>query len=348
MSLRAWNYIAVACIVVSLVFLRAVARLVGWQRGDVVLAIVFIGCLVLSLSLFLRGIRVVIPLTGQNGITKYLPDAETASGNSMFMSRIVTSFIIVLSAVGLVCLLLAASLLPFHDGPGNPSALVVPLAIKTTPQPHTAEELYLDLLKKTLTRAQVAGHYERYTLQPNLVNRLMLDVAEPLLHDGGYDLVGLRAADPEAYMRASGSNTNRLEDGETMVGLMQLDNVQACVRDAQRNQVPGDLIEAGAWRGGVTILMRGILKAYDDRTRLVWVADSFSGLPPGDPRKDALHYNRGDMAVSLDEVKDNFARYGLLDDHVRFLKVFLTILCQVRLSKSCPSCELTPIYMSRL
>jgi O-methyltransferase len=67
--------------------------------------------------------------------------------------------------------------------------------------------------------------------------------------------------------------------------------------------------------------MRGILKAYGDTDRKVWVADSFEGLPPIDPARDP-GWHEGQMAVSLDEVKENFAGYGLLDDRVRFLKGF--------------------------
>jgi O-methyltransferase len=55
----------------------------------------------------------------------------------------------------------------------------------------------------------------------------------------------------------------------------------------------------------------------------VWVADSFQGLPKPD---EAYPEDRGDshwtfpeLAVSLEDVKRNFKRYGLLDDQVRFL-----------------------------
>ncbi|HET7518629.1 MAG TPA: TylF/MycF/NovP-related O-methyltransferase [Actinomycetes bacterium] len=49
--------------------------------------------------------------------------------------------------------------------------------------------------------------------------------------------------------------------------------------------VPGDLIEAGAWRGGATIFMRAVLAAYGDTEHRVWVADSFEGLPKPDPER---------------------------------------------------------------
>jgi O-methyltransferase len=72
--------------------------------------------------------------------------------------------------------------------------------------------------------------------------------------------------------------------------------------------------------------MRAALQAYGDQTRCVWVADSFQGLPKPNAIKypaDAgdKHWRHNDrLGVSLDEVKQNFARYGLLDERVKFLK----------------------------
>jgi len=110
-----------------------------------------------------------------------------------------------------------------------------------------------------------------------------------------------------------------------MIGLARLDNLQYCVEDVVRNDVPGDLIEAGVWRGGASIFMRAILKAHGVTDRVVWVADSFSGLPP--PNPDKYPADRGDihhtvdlLKVPLEEVRSNFAKYDLLDDGVRFLK----------------------------
>jgi O-methyltransferase len=78
------------------------------------------------------------------------------------------------------------------------------------------------------------------------------------------------------------------------------------------------------WRGGASIFMRAVLKAYGDNTRLVWLADSFQGLPKPDGR---YPQDEGDqhwefshtLGISLEQVKANFARYGLLDERVRFL-----------------------------
>ncbi|NEO98544.1 MAG: macrocin O-methyltransferase [Symploca sp. SIO2E9] len=111
----------------------------------------------------------------------------------------------------------------------------------------------------------------------------------------------------------------------TMIGFKRLETVQFCIEDVLVNNIPGDLIEAGVWRGGACIFMRAILKAYGVKNRTVWVADSFQGLPAPNSKKyplDAgwwLHLFK-EIAVSLEEVKVNFSRYGLLDDQVKFLK----------------------------
>ncbi len=127
------------------------------------------------------------------------------------------------------------------------------------------------------------------------------------------------------------SRTQRLEGRDwpvlahTMIGVKRLANVKFCVEDVVRKGVPGDLIETGVWRGGTTIFMRAILKAYGVEDRRVWVADSFEGLPPPDtvrypPDADSILHELRPLAISLDEVRANFGKYGLLDDRVCFLK----------------------------
>jgi hypothetical protein len=111
---------------------------------------------------------------------------------------------------------------------------------------------------------------------------------------------------------------------KTMIGGARLANVEACVRDVVESGVPGDLIETGVWRGGAAIFMRGVLHAYGVDDRTVYVADSFEGLPPPDPERypadKGLDLHLWPLAVSLDDVKANFERYGLLDEQVVFVK----------------------------
>src|SRR5207247_1758424 len=96
----------------------------------------------------------------------------------------------------------------------------------------------------------------------------------------------------------------------TMIGLKRLDNLQYCVESAIKDRIPGDLIETGVWRGGAGIFMRAILKAHGDNTRLVWLADSFAGLPPpnaADYPADAgdSHHHEDVLSVSREHVAEN-------------------------------------------
>jgi O-methyltransferase len=111
----------------------------------------------------------------------------------------------------------------------------------------------------------------------------------------------------------------------SMIGRKRMDNLIFAATEVLTHNVPGDFIETGVWRGGACILMRGILRAYGDMGRKVWVADSFEGLPKPNAAKYAAdkgdaHHKNSLLAVSLEQVQDNFRRYGLLDRQVGFLK----------------------------
>lgn len=180
--------------------------------------------------------------------------------------------------------------------------------------------LYLDLLKQVLTRALFETEEQAYEPPRDAPERPLWDVLRD--HSPrGVAMVRRRRYDPAK--RAEGRDWPA--DAETMVGLRRLDNVQACVERALADGVPGDLLEAGVWRGGAAILMRAVLAAHGVTDRQVWVADSFEGLPPPDAERypaDAgdRHWTRSELAVSADQVRASFARYGLLDDRVRLLE----------------------------
>jgi O-methyltransferase len=200
----------------------------------------------------------------------------------------------------------------------------VVLSVYTEPTSQDSAELYLDLMKKILTRALIARGAERHTIQPHGPKSRLLHRFNRLAARLGLELVRLVPSGAENYLESGHAATNRVEDAETMLGTRQLDHMQRCIRDVLDRSIPGDLIEAGVWRGGMTIFMRAVLKAYGIDGRKVWVADSFAGLPEIDRRHETFDWQCGDMAVSLDNVRNNFARYGLLDDSVEFLKGFFS------------------------
>lgn len=183
-----------------------------------------------------------------------------------------------------------------------------------------AAELYLDLLKKCLTRYLFGEGHVPVVHQRGTVKHLLFRPIRSWL--AGKDMEVIRHVPFDPQTRAEGRDWPA--EAESMAGLRRLDNLQDLVTDVLRRGVPGDLIETGAWRGGATILMRAVLEAYGDTERQVWVADSFQGLPQPDPGRWPAeagdeHWTREQLAVPVEEVKANFARYGLLDERVRFL-----------------------------
>jgi O-methyltransferase len=162
-------------------------------------------------------------------------------------------------------------------------------------QLNRARGLYLDLLIKVLANTI----YE-----------------DPSIHPGN-------AGPFHSELRSEGRDWPAV--AHTMVGIRRLENVRDLAQRALDDRVAGDFIETGVWRGGCCILMRGVLAANAVTNRKVYAADSFAGLPPPNIQRypqDAgldLHVHSA-LAISLEQVKDNFRRYGLLDQQVVFVQ----------------------------
>lgn len=156
----------------------------------------------------------------------------------------------------------------------------------------------------------------------NNTKNLYLDLMKKCLINSIYQDAGNKGI----YNQAQRENGNDWPNiAHTMIGLHRLDNLQFCIEDVLQNNIPGDFIETGVWRGGATIFMRAILKAYDITDRIVFAADSFAGLPPPNPQlyPADTYWNLSiykALAVGLPEVQSNFERYGLLDNQVVFIK----------------------------
>jgi O-methyltransferase len=124
----------------------------------------------------------------------------------------------------------------------------------------------------------------------------------------------------ERRLRAAGMDWPL--QGLTMVGLRRLDDLQACLETVVAEGVAGDVIEAGSWRGGASMLARATLDVLGDGRR-VYVADSFQGFPEpdaADPESDRLR-DFDFLSVPLEEVRESFARLGL-EEGVEFIPGF--------------------------
>jgi O-methyltransferase len=195
--------------------------------------------------------------------------------------------------------------------PPKPSAIL---------QPRLLEERYLDLIKRSLTRLMfpneiydpIASEIRGWKGPPAQALRAFLRL---------WNIELVRKVDPA--VREEGGDWPR--HGETMIGMARLNNLQSCIESVLREEIPGDLIETGVWRGGAAILMRAVLAAWNDTERKVWLADSFQGVPK--PNAEKYEADRGldlwkttELTAGIDEVRRNFRNYHLLDDQVIFLE----------------------------
>ena len=102
--------------------------------------------------------------------------------------------------------------------------------------------------------------------------------------------------------------------GDTMVGNIRMKNVRDALIRVVQNNIPGDFIELGVWRGGVCVFARGVLNALGQENRQVHLFDAFSKM--GNVYRNASDF----LAVSEAQVRFNFAKYHLNGPNVVFHK----------------------------
>ena len=184
--------------------------------------------------------------------------------------------------------------------------------------------LYLDLIKKTLSFTlwpEPGIPLETFNYKRSTAKRYFIHNLTKILRRFKLQIVEI--ANYKEKDREEGIIWPMY--AETMIGLKRLDNIQYCIEEVLKNKIEGDLIETGVWRGGACIFMKAVLSAYEENERTVFVADSFEGLPKPDPTnfpadKGDSHHTEKFLAVSQENVEENFRRYNLLDSKVVFLK----------------------------
>ena len=198
--------------------------------------------------------------------------------------------------------------------------------------------LYLDLLKNSLlnllyieNEAKLIWIFQEALAKRKINFKLFLDRSnyEPVLdllyqvkRSGNTIVLKEFGLDGSPIRRPDLRNITELS--HTMIGETRMDNIRFCVESILSENIGGDFIETGIWRGGAVIFMRGLLKAYGVEDRIVWAADSFDGVPEPSCDEDAdLDISKNVLpvlAVTLEEVKGYFEKYGLLDEKVQFLE----------------------------
>jgi O-methyltransferase len=96
------------------------------------------------------------------------------------------------------------------------------------------------------------------------------------------------------------------------------------ILEHQKNisDIDGDIVECGVWAGGMSIFLSKLFPSKN-----IWVCDSYEGCQDTAEAKYQFAgetHGLGLYAMSLENVKQNFANYGLENDpRINFLKGFV-------------------------
>ncbi len=195
-----------------------------------------------------------------------------------------------------------------------------------------SQKLYIELLKKVLTNLLRIDEVEIKPIKmfssdyraigvKKAIGKTLFNILDNILLIKKFVICKIIEVDVEKRINGLDWPTY----GETMMGLKRLNNIEECVIDIVKNNIPGDFIETGVWRGGGAIFMKAMLNVLDVSDRTVWLADSFEGLPEANGKKysadkASIFHLYKELSVSAENVKKNFVRYDLFDDHVKFIK----------------------------
>lgn len=140
----------------------------------------------------------------------------------------------------------------------------------------------------------------------------------------------------------------------TMTSIERMYSLYKAVEYVVKNNIPGDIVEAGVWRGGSCMLIAKTLQKFGDTERRIFLYDTFKGMPAPtaqdkqhdgerlQKRWDAnIESNHNDWCyASLEDVKKNIASTSYASDK--------TIFVQGRVEETIPDTIPSHISLLRL
>lgn len=117
---------------------------------------------------------------------------------------------------------------------------------------------------------------------------------------------------------------------KTMVGIERCYSLYYSLRYIIRNNIEGDLVECGVWRGGSAMLIAYTLLEAGQTGKKIWLYDTFQGMPePGkmDGEHEKKEWERQKLSnggsgwcnASLEEVRDNLISTGYPEQLIEFV-----------------------------
>ncbi len=121
----------------------------------------------------------------------------------------------------------------------------------------------------------------------------------------------------------------------TCTGLERILGLIEAIKYVSRNQIQGDIVECGVWRGGSMMAAMLALKQLGDTSRHFYLFDTYEGMTPptdkdvlftGDKAADVLANSEKKEGASywciagLDDVKQNVYSTGYPQEKIHFIK----------------------------
>ncbi|MCL1881177.1 MAG: TylF/MycF family methyltransferase [Oscillospiraceae bacterium] len=118
----------------------------------------------------------------------------------------------------------------------------------------------------------------------------------------------------------------------SMTSFEQLCATMKACKYVCQNNIPGDFVECGVWRGGNAMIAAWVFEKFRAITRNVWLFDTFEGfenagieagefdLIEENDNSDEFLYNPEYCKNSLEDVRSNFKKMGLRFNNVCFIK----------------------------
>ena len=120
----------------------------------------------------------------------------------------------------------------------------------------------------------------------------------------------------------------------TLTNIQRMHALYAAVKYAVQNNIPGDFVECGVYKGGSVMMMAYVLEALNHRSRKIYLYDTFSGMAQPSSL-DVTYANRAANEMfeqhqepgfnrwcysSLEETQKNVMQTGYPEENLIFVK----------------------------
>ena len=94
----------------------------------------------------------------------------------------------------------------------------------------------------------------------------------------------------------------------TLIEKSGLDNIEDILTKVKNENVEGDFVETGVWKGGAVIFAKAVINELGLNAK-VYACDSYEGLPAPDGKYQAdyndQHHTRDWLKISKEQVEEN-------------------------------------------